>query len=273
MKNRINYFLLLNLLIFFPTLVFASETCKSDYSALVVEEKTGNILFEKHPDQVIYPASLTKLMTLYLTFEALKRGKLDMKQNLIASTRAEQISAVNKSNTMHLKSGDNISVENAIKGSIIKSFNETAVILGEALAGDEWSFARLMNKKAEELGMSFSNFRNASGLHDVGQYTTNDDLAKLALAIKEDFPEYYYLFALREFKYAGQKYVTHNHFLVNYKGATGMKTGFTNMAGYNLVAAAQRKDNDVVLVITGCESFVKRDKTAQHLMDLAFQEL
>ena len=153
----------------FP-LALASESiaqdCGTNYSALVFEEKTGNIFFEKHPDKIIYPASLTKLMTIYLSFEAIEKDKLKLEDQLFVSDRAISISKVNKNNTVHLKEEDKVSVKQAIIGSIVKSYNELTVLLAERISGSEWDFVRKMNIKARELKMYSTNFRNSSGLHD-----------------------------------------------------------------------------------------------------------
>lgn len=247
--------------------------CSDNYSYLVLEDKSGQIIFEKRSDNKIYPASLTKLMTVYLSFEAIKEKKLTLNQILIASDRAEYASTINKTSTLKLKAGDKISVKEAIKGSIIKSFNETTVMLAESIAGSEWKFVRMMNKKAWELEMYHTNFRNASGLYDPGQYTTNYDLARLVMALKNDFPEYYYYFSLKEFEYKGTKFKSHNHFLLKYKGAEGMKTGFTTMSGYNLIAIAKKNNNRVISVLTSCATHEKRDQLTMQLFDRAFEKL
>jgi D-alanyl-D-alanine carboxypeptidase len=272
--------LLLSLLCFFAFLniSFAQESsqkfsteCGKDYSSLVFNLENGNIVFETEADKIIYPASLTKLMTLYLVFEALKEKKLNLKDNLFATERTASISKVNKINTLNLAAGDSISVDLAIKGLIVKSFNELSVMLAEKIAGDEWQFARDMNLKAKKLGMSSSNFRNSSGLHNQGQFSTSEDLAKLVLALKKDFPEYYHFFSLKEFTYKNIKYPTHNNILLKYKGADGMKTGFTNAAGFNLIASAHQNNKRIISILTGCESIKKRDNTTKQLLDLAFK--
>jgi D-alanyl-D-alanine carboxypeptidase (penicillin-binding protein 5/6) len=263
--------------LFFSSSSFAAPcpdiiTCQTNnYSALMIEEKSGNVLFDDQSDKIIYPASLTKLMTIYLTFEALKEGKLKMNQVLTVSNRAEAASNVNKTNTLHLKAGDEITVKQAIEGSIVKSYNELTVMLAEKIAGDEWNFARKMNFKARELQMNFSNFRNASGLDNVGHFTTAEDLSRLVLALQKDFPEHYHFFSLKEFSYNNEKHKTTNNVLLNYKYALGMKTGFTNKAGYNLITTANYKGYQIASIITGCESAKKRDDLTEKLLDQAFE--
>lgn len=265
-------FLFLSALIF-SNAAYAQEGCSKIYSALVFEEKTGNVLLETRSDEIVYPASLVKLMTLYLTFEALEKHKIEPTDILTVSERGEEISKVNKSNTMRLREGDKITVRQAIQGVIVKSFNEAAVTLSEAVADSEWEFVRKMNEKAAKLGMINSSFRNSSGLHEEGQYTTSYDLARLAKALKHDFPGYYHLFSLKEFEYNDTKYETHNHVLVDYKGAEGMKTGFTNASGFNLISSAHKNDSRVISILLGCSTYQQRDKFTKELLDDAFEKL
>lgn len=245
------------------------KECSDNYAYLVLDDNEA-ILSENRAQMVKYPASLTKLMTVYLAFDALKHHKLSPDQKLIASDRAEYVSSLNKVNTLNLKIGDELTVDQAIKGSIIKSFNETTVMLAEAIAGSEWDFSKMMNKKARDLGMYYSNFRNASGLHDDGHYTTSYDLARLVLALKHDFPEYYHYFSMKEMSLNSVKYVNHNHILFNYPGAEGMKTGFTNKAGYNLIAAARKNNHRVISILMSCVSTAKRDDFTAQLLDNGF---
>ena len=269
-KNILQIFIKSFLILITINSVSIAQECGKNYSALVFNPENGDVLFEKRADTIIYPASLTKMMTIYLVFESIKERRIDLKDELSASNHAASISKVNKANTLNLEVGDKISVEKAIKGSIIKSFNELTVMLAEAISEDEWQFARDMNLKAKELGMSNTNFRNASGLHNQGQFTTNDDLAKLVLAIRKNFPEYYHYFSLKEFTYKNKKYPTHNNVLLKYKGADGIKTGFTNAAGFNLIASAKRDGKRIISVVTGCESVQKRDNFTKQLLDKAF---
>lgn len=248
------------------------EGCSHNYSSLVIEED-GDVLFQKRPENIVYPASLTKVMTLYLTFEALEQQKIQPTQKIVFSGYAEEISNINTTNTLHIKSGDTITVRDAIRAVIVKSMNEAAIALAEAVAGDEWHFVRKMNDKAEELGMYHTSYRNATGLHAQGQYTTNYDLARLTLAIKNDFPEYYHLFSLKEFSYHNKTYKTHNHVLAEYKGAEGLKTGFTKASGFNLISVAKRKDKRVISVLTSCASHQKRDALTKELLNQSFTKI
>lgn len=270
-KNRFSKIFLLSYFFVFLNTSFAQE-CSKTYSALVFDPINGTIFFENQADKIIYPASLTKLMTLYLTFEAIKEKRLSLKDELVASERAVGASKVNKTNTLNLEIGDKVSVEQAIEGSIVKSFNELTVMLAERISGSEWEFSRDMNLAAKDLGMSFTNFHNASGLHNQGQFTTDEDLAILVMAIRRDFPEYFHFFSLKECKYKNQKYLSHNNILLKYKGADGMKTGFTNAAGFNLIASAKRDGKRVISILTGCESTLKRDNFTKQLLDYGFKK-
>jgi len=266
--------LVLTILLFSISNSFAAEEgCSKGYSAVLFEEKSGDILFQKRADLIAYPASLVKMMTLYLAFEAIENHKLSADQYLVVSQRGEEIAKVNKSNTMRLKEGDRITVRDAIRAVVVKSFNEAAVTLAEGVSGSEWAFVRKMNEKAAQLGMINSSFRNSSGLHEEGQYTTAYDLARLSRAIKEDFPEYYHLFSTKEFTYRLVKYETHNHVLIDYKGAEGMKTGFTNASGFNLISAAKKQDTRIISVLLGCVSYQRRDQFTKRLLDDAFEKL
>jgi D-alanyl-D-alanine carboxypeptidase len=268
-------FLILFLIItFFTKLSHAADSgCSDVYSYLVFDVNSGEIVSETRSDKVTYPASLVKVMTLYLTFEAIEKGHLKPDQILRISARGEEISRVNKINRLAIKEGDTITVRQAIRAVIVKSFNEAAVTLGEAVAGSEWEFVRKMNEKAKELGMNNTSFRNASGLHEEGQYTTSYDLARLVIAMRKNFSGYYHLFAAKEFEYHGTKYETHNHVLLDYKGAEGLKTGFTNASGFNLISAASKDGRRIVSVLLGCATVAKRDNFTKNLLNAAFIDL
>ena len=249
------------------------EGCSKVYSSLVFEESSGNILSETRSENFSYPASLVKLMTLYLTFEALEKNKLSLNEELIVSQRGEEVAAVNKINTLKLKEGDEISVREAIEAIVVKSYNEAAVTLAEGVAGDEWNFTRLMNKKAHDLKMYNTSFSNSTGLHEDGQYTTSYDLARLVNALIKDFPQYYHFFSLKSFKYRAIKHESHNYVLLDYKGAEGLKTGFTKAAGFNLISAAKKKDNRIVSIVMGCANQQLRDDLTEELLDNGFNKI
>ena len=268
-KKQLKLFLLFSFT--FSSTAF-SQGCSDDYSYLVFTEN-GVILFEEKSVKMSYPASLVKLMTLYLTFEALEKNKFKSDKILKFSARGEEISKVNKINTMNAKEGDKITVREAIRAIIVKSFNEATIVLAEAVDGSEWKFVRRMNDKTKQLGMFNTSFRNASGLHEEGQYTTSYDLARLVLAPKKDFPQYYHLFAVKEFSYKGVKYETHNHVLTDYEGAEGLKTGFTNASGFNLISAARQGDKRIFSILLNCSTYQKRDQFTKFLLNDAFKSL
>lgn len=254
-----------------------SESCAANNnlsnSFVVFDEKSMVILADHDYSKKIYPASLVKLMTLYLAFEAIKHKKISMTQVITISQRAEEVSFVNRVNSLRLMEGKKISVQDAIEAVIVKSFNEAAVALAEAVAGNEWNFVRMMNKKALALTMTQSSFRNSSGLHEEGQYSTAADLAKLAFAIKKDFPEFYHFFSLKKFSYRGQKFESHNEILKEFKGAEGMKTGYTKASGFNLISSAKRNNNRIFAVLIGCESASRRNNLMTFLLELGFYKL
>ncbi len=245
------------------------EPCSQDGSLLIADEN-GKIYYENQSTKLIYPASLTKMMTAYLVFEALKKNQIQIDETLFYSARAEEISAVNKVNSLFVKEGDKTNVEDALKGLLVRSFNENAIALAEKIAGSEWNFVRKMNEKALTLGMNNTAFRNASGLHYDGQYSTAKDLVKLAIKLKNDFPQYYNFFGLKEFSLNGKIYKSSNNFLKNYLGAEGMKTGYTSKAGFNLVGVASKNSKRYFSVVTGCKNSKIRDNLTIFLFDLVF---
>lgn len=241
----------------------------------MLSAKNHKIIAAIRDEERVYPASLTKLMTLYLTFEAIESGKLFPGKILTISARGEEVSNVNKVNTLHLKEGDKITVREAIRAIIVKSFNEAALTLAEEVSGDEWHFVRKMNEAARKLKMTNTSFRNSTGLHEEGQYTTVYDLARLTFAIREKFPGYYRLFALKEFEFNGVKYETHNNVLLDYNGAEGLKTGFTNASGYNLISAAYNKNSQqrIISIVVGCPSAQLRNDFVKSFFDEGFKKI
>lgn len=239
------------------------------YAGIVIDAETGAILYERHADQRLYPASLTKIMTLYMTFEALERGKLRLDQKLPVSRRA----AGQTPSVLGLKRGDRISVRDAILALITKSANDVATVLAEAQAKSELDFALAMTRKARELGMKRTRFRNATGLPNRRQYSTARDMARLARALIRDFPQYYKLFSTRRFTYKGRKFPNHNNLLASYKGADGIKTGYIRASGFNLVASAQRNGRRLIGVVFGGRTAKRRDAQMARLLDRGFNIL
>ena len=237
--------------------------------SIVIDAETGRILSEMNADAITYPASLTKMMTLYLTFEALNAGRLRLDQYLPVSTEA-----ANKSPTkLHLVPGDSVQVHDLILGIVTKSANDAAAVLAEGLAGSEPAFADRMTAKARQLGMTSTVYRNASGLPDPEQRTTARDVAQLALALYHDFPREYRYFATREFFFRGRVILTHNHLLDWYEGADGIKTGYIGASGFNLAASAVRNGHRLIGVVMGGASAGSRDREMAALLDQGFSEV
>ena len=235
-------------------------------TSLVVDGKTGKILHEHNARERIYPASLTKIMTLYLLFEALESGKLSLDQRLPVSKYASEAMPLK----LFLKPGDHITVRDAALAIPIKSANDVARVVAEAISGSEDKFAKLMTARAKQLGMKDTTFANASGWHDPRQKTTAIDLAKLAIAIKRDFPQYYHLFSETSFEFRGKRIHGHNKVVAMYPGAEGLKTGYTIPAGRNLITTATRGNKSLVGVITGSPSTTFRDNKMVTLLDKHF---
>jgi D-alanyl-D-alanine carboxypeptidase len=239
------------------------------YAALVVDVDSGRIVHEENANSLRYPASLTKLMTLYLTFQAIESGKLSMWKKLKVSSRA----AGQPPSRLGLRRGQSITVRDAILAMVVKSANDVAVVLAEAIAGSEWQFAIMMNRTAKHLGMTRTNFRNASGLHHRKQRSTAKDLARLGIALRRDFPRYYKFFNYTKFRYKGRTYVTHNRVVRTYRGADGLKTGYIGASGFNLMTSAARNNKRVVAVVLGGRSSKRRDRHMVKLLDRSFYQL
>jgi D-alanyl-D-alanine carboxypeptidase (penicillin-binding protein 5/6) len=237
-------------------------------SYLVVDMNNYKVLYSENSQKKIYPASLTKMMTLYILFEEISKKRISFNSKFVASRSAE----LSRPSKLFLKNKDEISVISCIRALIIKSANDVAVTVAENIAGSEARFAYIMNKKAYELGMYDTYFKNASGWHHASQKTTALDLAKLALAIKRDFPQYYHFFKETEFYHKGKLINGHNKVTKFYKGAEGFKTGYTNAAGFNLVSAASRDNKSLLGIVTGQRSANIRDKKMISLLNAHFEK-
>jgi len=249
--------------------VLAGGQALARTASIVVDFETGRVLQAVNPDTRNYPASLTKMMTLYVAFDAIKKGKLSMTQQLPVSNRA----AAARPSKLGLEPGTTITTHEAILAMVTKSANDAAVVVAEAIAGSEYKFSRLMTQKAKEIGMSKSNFRNASGLPNRRQLSTARDMATLAKHLLTDFPDQYSLFSTPEFEFNGQTYRNHNALLESYSGVDGLKTGYTRASGYNLVASAQRNGRRVIGVVFGGRSSAARNTRMRELLDGAFAAL
>jgi D-alanyl-D-alanine carboxypeptidase len=235
--------------------------------ALVFEPYNGTVFYSEDPDQLWFPASLTKLMTAYVTFQAIKDGKVSLDKKLTCS-KAAVAQAPTK---LGLPVGGEIDINTALKVLIIKSANDVAVMLAEGVSGDVDTFVAEMNATAQRLGMSKTRFANPNGLPDERQVTTARDLAKLARAIIVDFPEYQNLFALPQVQVGKKLMRTHNGLLIDYPGADGMKTGFICNSGYNVVASATRDNRKLVAVVLGEVSIASRRDRATDLLENGFK--
>jgi D-alanyl-D-alanine carboxypeptidase len=236
--------------------------------ALVIEVSNSKVLFDEDADSLWHPASLTKMMTAYLVFEALKAKKLDLKSKLTCSDAAH----LQPPSKIGLAVGRQMSVDLGLQALIIKSANDVAVMLAESVAGTEAAFVDQMNAKARALGMERTFFVNANGLPSPAQVTTARDLAKLARAIITEYPEYAHYWEKPEMRLGKQRLVTHNGLLNSYEGADGMKTGFTCDSGFNVVATASRDGRRVLAVVLGENSSAARNIRAASLLEHGFQQ-
>jgi D-alanyl-D-alanine carboxypeptidase len=233
------------------------------YAAMVVDAKTGRTLYAQNEDALRHPASVTKVMTLYLLFEQLERGKLRLDSELTVSAHA----ARQAPSKLGLDPGETIEVEDAIKAVVTKSANDIAVAIAENIAGSEQAFAEQMTRKARQLGMSRTTYVNASGLPDERQVTTARDLVTLGRAIQDRFPKYYAYFSTRAFAYGGAVHRNHNRLLGRVEGMDGIKTGYTRMSGFNLLTSVRTDNRHVVAVVLGGRSAASRDRQMADLID------
>ncbi len=239
------------------------------YSALVMDAATGGILIAANPDEPRHPASLTKMMTLYMVFEALRDRRLSLDTPVPVSAHAASMSP----SKLGLTPSTRINVEQAILGLVTKSANDAAAALGELLGGDEDRFGEMMTLRARALGMSNTVFRNASGLPDPEQLTTAHDLALLARHLVQDFPNEYRYFSIPSFVFRGRTILNHDHLLQTYPGADGIKTGYIEASGFNLVTSAVRGDVRLIGVVLGAAHPGERDLHMAALLDRGFEQL
>ncbi|MER8648450.1 MULTISPECIES: D-alanyl-D-alanine carboxypeptidase [unclassified Mesorhizobium] len=241
----------------------AASSMAARSSAIVVDAKTGKVLYSSDANGRRYPASLTKMMTLYLTFEAMAKGRISRNTPVPFSAKA----AAEPPTKLGVKAGGAVSVETAILSMVTKSANDSATALGELLGGSESNFARMMTAKARALGMDGTVFRNANGLPDPGQFTTAHDMAMLGIALREHFPQYYGYFSQRSFLYGRQRINGHNRLLGRIKGVDGIKTGYTRASGFNLVSSVSDGNRRLVAVVMGGTSGRSRDNQMAGLIN------
>jgi D-alanyl-D-alanine carboxypeptidase len=242
------------------------SSAATDHAAIVVDADSGTVLESVAATARWYPASLTKVMTVYLAFEEIEAGRLKLDEELAVSAHA----AAQPATELGLGAGQKITVKDTILAIILQSANDAAVTLAERIGGTEEAFAQRMTAKAKELGMSRTVFRNASGLPDPAQVTTARDMAVLAKALLENYPQYYHFFSTTSFTFGGQTFGTINGILSRYAGADGIKTGFTCGSGYNLVASATRNGRRLIGVLLGSHTNFERHSEMGRLLDVGF---
>ena len=256
---------------FFVSLFVMFAANAADYRAVLVADiDSGRVLYQENANQLNYPASLTKIMTLYLTFDALEHGRLHLDDYLIVSNVAAAAEPVK----LGLPAGSKIKVEDAIKAVAVYSANDVARVLAENLkGGKEGNFASLMTQVATEIGLSNTNFENSSGLPDDDHLSTARDIALLSVAVYKHFPQYWKYFGIKSWTYNGKTYTNGNRLLSSYAGCDGMKTGFTNKSKYSLVATASRDGRHLIAVVLGAENKDIRASVATSLLNRGFKML
>ena len=248
---------------FFKRSAAATSTADARYADIVVDANSGDVLYSTNPDSIRHPASLTKIMTLYLLFEQLEAGSVKLDSQMEVSAHA----ASQAPTKLGVRPGQTLMVEDAIKALVTKSANDASVVIAEHIAGSEAEFARQMTRKARALRMSRTVYKNANGLPDDAQVTTARDQALLGLAIQERFPRYYRYFATKSFVYRGVRMSNHNRLLGSVPGVHGIKTGYIRASGFNLVSAVDRGDRRIVAVVLGGTSAGARDAKMRSLID------
>lgn len=242
-----------------------ASPAQAGYAHFIMDANTGKVLAARNADVLNHPASLTKMMTLYLTFEALHAGKLRWDQKITMSKNGASVIP----SKLYVRQGQTFTVREAVYGMIVKSANDMAEGMGDHLGGSEARFAEMMTRKARQLGMTKTVFRNASGLPNKSQVTTARDMAKLGLALQRDFPKEYNLFATQSFNFRGKRIRGHNNLMYRYQGMDGIKTGYTNASGFNLVSAVNHNGRRVVGVVLGGKTARSRDAQMAALLDKA----
>ncbi|MFD1745217.1 D-alanyl-D-alanine carboxypeptidase family protein [Rhizobium helianthi] len=244
-------------------LILSTAAALADQASMVIDVKTGAVLEAERASELHYPASLTKMMTLYITFEALHSGKLKWTDRITISENANNKEPFK----FAIGAGNTISVREAVEGMIVISANDAAVAMGEHFAGSEEGFGQMMTAKARALGMKDTVFRNPAGLPDPQQVTTAADMAILGMALMRDFPEEFKMFSARTITFRSMKIRGHNGVLNTYPGASGIKTGYTDASGYNLVTSVERGGRSLVGVVLGGKTAQQRDETMKALLD------
>lgn len=242
-------------------------------NAILVDARTGNVFYEKNADQLIAPASTSKLMTAIMIFDALKEGKLTLDQEFLISEDAwRRGGAPSGGSTMYAALNSRVKLSDLIQGIIVQSANDACIAVAEGMAGSEQAFAEQMTRRARELGLTKSVFRNSTGLPDAEHLMTVRELSMLAQYVVKTYPEYYHYYSQPSFTWNNIMQKNRNPLLIDYPGADGMKTGYTKEAGYNLVGSAMRDGRRLVLVIAGAASLEERRREAQKILDWGFKQ-
>lgn len=249
--------------------LLAAPSAMAKYAAIVVDADTGSVLHARNADTLNFPASLTKMMTLYMLFDAVEHGRFMLDSPLTVSARAAAMAPTK----LGLPAGSTIRVDDAIQALVTKSANDVAAVVAENLAGSESKFAAQMTEKARAIGMRRSTFKNASGLPNDRQRSTARDMAILAKRLMLDFPQYYHYFGRTEYVHSGVAMRTHNNLLLSYQGADGIKTGYTVASGFNLVTSAHRDGKRLIGVVFGGKTARSRDAHMADLLDAGFAKL
>jgi len=249
--------------------VLAPQPVFARYASIVVNETSGEVMYSRNADKQLYPASLTKVMTLYLLFESLEAGTVTMDTPM----KVSRVAAGRSPSKLGLKEGSTIKVKDAMLALVTKSANDAATVIAEHLGGTERAFAKKMTRKAKSLGMTRTNFRNASGLPHSQQKSTARDMARLAIAIRKDFPQYFHYFKTQRFDYRGKRHKNHNALLKDYQGTDGIKTGYIRASGFNLIATVERNGTRLVGVVFGGKTGKSRNTHMMQLLDKQFARL
>ena len=265
MRIKLNFFLICLLIILNNQNLFSFDT--SAENALLIDFDTNQILYSKNEEKKIYPASMSKLMTLYILFDSLKKGIVTLDDKFVVSRNAYQ----KEGSTIYAELGTEISVQNLIRGIIVSSGNDACIIVAEALSGSEDNFANQMNFYAEEMGLRNSNFKNSSGLHNEDHYTSAEDLVKLSNFLITDFPDYYPYFAERSFTWNSIIQYNRNNILRLDLGVDGLKTGYTSKSGYGVIVSSEKNGRRLIGIVTGLKSVDDRTNEISRLINYGYR--
>ena len=265
MRIKLNFFLICLLIILNSQNLFSFDT--SAENALLIDFDTDQILYSKNEEKKIYPASMSKLMTLYILFDSLKKGIVTLDDKFVVSRNAYQ----KEGSTIYAELGTEISVQNLIRGIIVSSGNDACIIVAEALSGSEDNFANQMNFYAEEMGLRNSNFKNSSGLHNDDHYTSAEDLVKLSNLLITDFPDYYPYFAERSFTWNSIIQYNRNNILRLDLGVDGLKTGYTSKSGYGVIVSSEKNGRRLIGIVTGLKSVDDRTNEISRLINYGYR--